>query len=136
MAESVGLIARFGLAGLLNTAIGFAVIAVLDAGLGLPPALANAAGYAVGMAVGFVLNRGFVFRSRTALPAAGLRYLIAAAGAFALNQGVLRVAGLALGNGRPQHLAAQLMAMAAYTVTLFFLCRVWVFRTITESPAG
>jgi putative flippase GtrA len=136
MAESVGLIARFGLAGLINTAVGFAVIAVLDAGLGLPPALANAAGYAVGMAIGFVLNRSFVFRSRTGLPAAGLRYLIAAAGAFVLNQGVLRVAGLALGGGRAQHLAAQLVAMAAYSVTLFFLCRLWVFRPFATSRAA
>ena len=136
MAESVGLIARFGLAGLVNTAIGFAVVVVLDPVLGLSPPLANAAGYAVGMTVGFVLNRGFVFRSQTGLPAAGLRYLIAAGCAFVLNQIVLRLAGAALGGGSAQHIAAQLMAMAVYSVALFFLCRLWVFRAPANSPTG
>jgi putative flippase GtrA len=133
MADTVGLVARFGVAGLVNTAVGFAVIALLDPVLGLPPPLANAAGYAVGVGVGFLLNRRFVFRSRTGLPASGLRYLIAALGAFVLNQLVLHVAGLALGAGPVRHLAAQLMAMAVYSVVLFFLCRFWVFRPTTES---
>jgi putative flippase GtrA len=136
MGDQVGLIARFGLAGLVNTAIGFAVVVVLDPVLGLAPALANAIGYAVGMAVGFILNRGFVFRSRGALPAAGLRYAIAAAAAFLLNQGVLRMAGAALGGGAAHRLAAQLMAMAAYSATLFLICRLWVFRPVADSPAA
>ncbi len=135
MADTVGQVARFGLAGLLNTAVGVAVIALLDPVMGLPPPLANAVGYAVGVSVGFVLNRGFVFRSRTGLPASGLRYLIAASGAFVLNQLVLHVAGLALGAGPVRHLAAQLMAMAAYSVAMFFLCRLWVFRPAANSPA-
>ena len=42
MREAVGLIARFGLVGLVNTAIGFAVVLLLDPILGVPPALANA----------------------------------------------------------------------------------------------
>jgi putative flippase GtrA len=136
MADTVGQIARFGLAGLVNTAVGFVVIALLDPVLGLPPPLANAAGYAVGVSVGFVLNRGFVFRSRTGLPASGLRYLIAALGAFVLNQLVLHVAGVALGGGPIRHLAAQLIAMAAYSVALFFLCRLWVFRPAADSSAA
>ncbi len=132
MRETVGLIARFGLVGLVNTAIGFAVVVLLDPILGLPPALANAASYAVGITVGFLLSRGFVFRSRTELPATGLRYGVAALGAFALNQAVLHVAGLALGGGAAQHIAAQLVAMAIYSVSFFLLCRLWVFRI----PAG
>jgi putative flippase GtrA len=136
MAESIGQIARFGLAGLVNTAIGFAVIALLDPVLGLPPPLANAAGYAVGMTVGFVLNRGFVFRSRTGLQATGPRYLIAALCAFVLNQLVLHATGLFLGAGPVRHLAAQLAAMAVYTVALFFLCRLWVFRAAADSSAA
>ncbi len=136
MADIVGLVARFGLAGLVNTAVGFAVIALLDPVLGVPPPLANAAGYAVGVGVGFVLNRGFVFRSRTGLPASGLRYLIAALCAFVLNQGVLHVAGMALGAGPVRHLAAQLTAMAVYSLALFFLCRLWVFRQAVDSSAA
>jgi putative flippase GtrA len=136
MRETVGLIARFGLVGLINTAIGFAVVVLLDPILGISPALANAASYAVGITVGFLLSRGFVFRSRAGLSATGLRYLIAALGAFALNQLVLRLAGLALGAGSAQHIAAQLSAMAVYSVAFFLLCRLWVFRSPAASPAA
>ena len=134
MGDAVGLIARFGLAGLVNTAIGFAVVVVLDPVLGLPPALANAIGYAVGMAVGFILNRGFVFRSQGALPATGFRYVIAALSAFALNQGVLHLAGVAPGSGSVRRLIAQVMAMAVYSIALFAFCRLWVFKPATTSP--
>jgi putative flippase GtrA len=128
MREQVGLLLRYGLAGIVNTAVGFSAIVALDLGLGLPPALANAAGYALGLVVGFLLNRAFVFRSRGAIPTTGLRYLAAAAAAFVLNQAVLRAAGLALGAGRLQHLGAQALAMGCYTLALFLLCRLWVFR--------
>lgn len=133
MRDSVGLIARFGLAGLVNTGVGLAVVVVLDPVLGVSPAWANAIGYAVGMTVGFILNHGFVFRSQSGMQASGPRYLLAAVAAFALNQGVLRLAGLALGAGAIAHLAAQLLAMGAYSVALFVICRLWVFRTASPS---
>lgn len=136
MREAVGLIARFGLVGLVNTAIGFAVVLLLDPILGVPPALANAASYAVGITVGFLLSRNFVFRSRAGLSATGLRYLIAALGAFALNQLVLRLAGLALGAGSVQHIAAQLSAMAVYSAVFFVVCRLWVFKAAAALPAA
>jgi len=136
MREQIGLLARFGLAGLVNTAVGFAVVVVLDPGLGVPPAMANAVGYLVGMAVGFILNRGFVFRSSHGVPASGLRYAIAAIAAFVLNQVVLRLAGAALGAGAAQHAAAQLCAMATYSVALFLACRFWVFRAVAPSSTA
>ena len=136
MREALGQLARFGAAGLINTAVGFAVIAGLDVGLGLNPALANACGYALGIALGFVLNRGFVFRSRTGVTASAARFLTAALLAFAINQGVLHLAGLILGAGGPQHLAAQLAGMAAYTTTLFLICRIWVFRPSRDLTAA
>jgi putative flippase GtrA len=136
MRETVGLIARFGLVGLVNTAIGFAVVVLLDPVLGVPPALANAASYTVGITVGFLLSRNFVFRSRARLSATGLRYLIAALGAFALNQVVLRLVGLALGAGSIQHIAAQLSAMAVYSAVFFLVCRLWVFKAVASLPAA
>lgn len=130
MAERDGLLAlvsRFGLAGLITTAAGFAVIAALDVGLRLHPALANAGGYAVGIPLGFALNRGFVFRHGGAIRRAGLRYATAIALALLLNQLALGLAGAALGPGAAQHLAAQLAGMAAYTVVNFLTFRFWVF---------
>jgi putative flippase GtrA len=119
---------RYGAAGLLNTAIGFAVIAALDLGLAVNPFLANAAGYAVGLAIGFVLSRGFVFRHNGALAPAGVRYLAGFAACFALNQAVLALAHALLPDTPLVHLAAQLAGMAAYTASFFLICRYWVFR--------
>jgi putative flippase GtrA len=124
----VGQAARFGLAGLVSTMVGFAVIAVLDAGLHVAPPLANAAGYLVGVPVGFLLNRGYVFRHGGAIGAAGLKYVAAVVVAFGLNQLVLRLAGQVLGPAALAHLAAQLAGMATYTLTTFLLGRYWVFR--------
>jgi putative flippase GtrA len=136
MLERLRLLARYGAAGLVNTGVGFAVVILLDPVLGVAPALANAAGYAVGMAVGFVLNRFYVFRRGGPLPEVGARYAIVVAAAFTLNQGVLWQAGRVLGGGSMQHLAAQLAAIATYSIALFVLCQIWVFRAAPEAPAA
>ena len=131
MVEGRGLIgqaSRFGVAGVVTTLAGFAVIAGLDVGLHAAPALANAAGYAVGVPLGFVLNRSFVFRHDGAVARTALKYGAAIALGFSLNQLVLRLAGAALGPGALQHLAAQLAAMATYTGANFLTFRSWVFR--------
>jgi putative flippase GtrA len=128
-APLLGQLSRFGLAGIVNTGIGLAVILALDLGLGVNPQAANAAGFAVGIATSFALSRGFVFRHRGTIGEAGARYVAATAAAFVLNQGVLAIAGWALDDGALARTASQLAAMAAYTVTLFLLCRRWVFGT-------
>ena len=132
----IGLLARFGLAGLANTIVGFAVIMGLEFGLKLDPALANAGGYAVGLVLGFVLNRGFVFRSDAGGGAAA-RYLLAFAFAFLVNQAVLAAAHAVLGQAGPMKVAAQLSGMVVYTGLMFLVCRYWVFtRDANASTAG
>jgi len=125
----IGLISRYGLAGVVNTAVGYAVIAGLDVGLHVPPHLANATGYLVGLGVGFVLNRKFVFHYHSRGRATALRYGLVFLAAFALNQLVLHMVVTLLGPGRLQHLCAQLCGMAVYTLAMFPACRFWVFRT-------
>ena len=119
---------RFGLVGALNTGVGLAIIATLDLGFHVDPHLANAAGYAVGIAIGFSLNRGFVFKSDGHIGRTGAKYLVAVAIGFAVNQGVLFVASHLYGEMALARLAAQLTAMAVYTVLVFGLCRMWVFK--------
>ena len=114
---------RFAIAGTANTAVGLGITLGLQFGAGVPPHLANAAGYAAGLFLGFVLSRRFVFRAQ----GSPLRYGIAVALAFALNQVVLAVAGRALGDAPTAAVAAQVLASASYTVLLFMLSRVWVF---------
>jgi len=126
--REAGLLARFGGAGVLTTALGLAVIMSLDVGLGLDRRLANAAGYLAGAALGLVLQKTFVFRQPAHAKGAAARYVAVMLFAFALNQAVLTAAGLALPQDRLGHALAQLTAMGTYTATQFALFRLWVFR--------
>jgi putative flippase GtrA len=123
----IGLISRFGLTGLINTGVGFVTAAGLDVGLHVAPALANTAGYLVGVPVSFVLNRTFVFKHHQSITATMPKYFASVALAFTLNQIVLHLAGAALGPGADQHIAAQLCGMATYTAVNLVICRFWVF---------
>jgi putative flippase GtrA len=118
---------RYGVAGVLNTLVGFSIIVALDVGLHLPAHLANAIGYAVGICVSFALSKFFVFKARKTTRSAPVRYVIAVAGAFALNQGVLTVAKLVLPSGALWSVAAQGAAAVSYTGALFLLSHFWVF---------
>ena len=122
------LLSRFGLAGLVNTAIGLSAIAALDLGLNVDPHIANAVGFLGGIASGYALNREFVFQSRDAHTAVGWRYVATVALGFAANQIVLTLAGGVLGEGDLAHLAAQGSGMATYTSLTFLLYRFWVFN--------
>jgi putative flippase GtrA len=124
----VGAAVRYGAAGLVNTAVGFSVIALLDFVLDVNPFVANAAGYAVAVGLGFVLSRGFVFRDQGRLAPAGVRYMVAVILAFGLNQLMLALARLVLPEAGWGGVAAQLAGMATYTASLFLLGRFWVFR--------
>jgi len=119
---------RFNIAGLANTIVGFGIIAALDIGMRVRPLIANVAGYAAGIALSFVLNRHFVFRSRRIAKISGPRFLISAAIAFSANLAVLAVAGHFLGEAAPFRLAAQALGMSVYTLILFLLGRFWAFN--------
>jgi len=120
------LLARFLGSGVVNTLLGFAVIFALMAA-GVRPLWANISGYATGFVLGFLLSRSFVFRSKGRFVAQSLRYLMSFALCFALNLVVLQM-GL-------QHLAAipaQVLASTAYTFSMFFLARLWIYRNAPE----
>lgn len=121
------LLARFGAAGLVNTALGFLVIEALDVGLGVQANLANGCGYAVGLATGFFLNRGFVFRYQGGRGVV-TRYLITVQFAFLVNQAVLAAVHHLLGPAPLMRTTAQLAGMVTYTILTFVICRQWVFK--------
>lgn len=122
---------RFLGVGLLNTALGLAVIYAVMLVPGASPALANAVGYAVGLALSFALHRAWTFgcqgRSVVLLP----EYLLAVAVSYALNLSVLLGA---LSYLRMNPFLAQLAGVAVYTPSLFALSRWWVFRA--RGPHG
>jgi putative flippase GtrA len=116
---------RFGLTGLANSALGWAVI---FGGLwaGMSGLAANAAGYAVGLVLSFTLNRRFVFGVTGKVRAPELlRFLAAFAIAYGANLAVLFAAEGMLGADNP---LAQLPAIAAYVAIFFLLSQFVVFR--------
>lgn len=127
---------RYGVAGVFNTLVGFSIILALDLGLHLDPHLANAIGYAVGICVSFVLSKVFVFKARRTTRSAPVRYVIAVAIAFGLNQGVLTLAKLFLPTGKLWSVAAQGSAAVTYTAVLFLLSHFWVFAHSEEAEAS
>ncbi len=127
--EAAMLLSRFASVGLFNTLLSLLVIMGLDRGFGADPQAANAAGYAVGIASGFVLSRRFVFRSRASGRATAPKYLLTVLAGFGLNQLVLLAARRGLAGLPFDHLLSQLCAMASYTLSVFAACRFWVFRT-------
>jgi putative flippase GtrA len=122
---------RFGIAGIANTAVGGCAIVLLEWGCGLAPSAANLGGFAVGIALGFILNNAFVFGVRSQDIPTFVRYVMAFGLAFGLNQLVLAaltrtqsaVVGLFL---------AQAIALATYSLAHFVLCRLWVFSRSRE----
>nr|WP_166176088.1 GtrA family protein [Altererythrobacter segetis] len=76
---------RFGIVGVVNTAVGLAVIyGALFAGLG--DFASNALGYGCGLALSFVLHRGWTFAGRTrSLPRDSVGFVLAWGAAYAAN---------------------------------------------------
>lgn len=121
---------RFALAGLANSAVGWAVI---FGGLwaGLSGLVANAAGFGVGLVLSFTLNRRFVFGLTGAVQGREVaKFLAAFAVAYAANVAVLSAAQSSLGSDNP---LAQLPAIGVYALIFFLLSQLFVFRpAVTE----
>ena len=113
---------RYGVVGLLNTVIGLSVIWGLMRA-GLAPVPANMLGYAAGLTISFFLNRTWTFRAPIAPGQIG-RYLVAFVLSYGLN---LLILTCALYLWRGDGYLAQLVAVGAYTVAFFLLCRTFVF---------
>ncbi len=116
-------VGRYGIAGALNSVVGFSVIFGLQA-LGVLPWIANAIGYAIGFVIAFTLQKVFVFESAERMSSELKRFVVAFVLAFSANQLTL-YALLSLG---VNPYLAQLTAIGVYIVSMFFLSRNWVFR--------
>ena len=120
----MAMVSRFLVVGLLNTAFGYAII-LLGLKLGLGDYLANAAGYAAGLALSYGLNRRWTFAvtTRPTLAEAG-RFGLVAIAAYAVNIGVLY---LARSMGFVDSPLAQAAAMLCYSIVFFLLSRFFAF---------
>jgi putative flippase GtrA len=129
MSRTAAELSTYILVGLVNSAVGLAVIfAALTLGLG--DLAANAAGYAVGLALSFFLNGRWTFRQRHLGAAQLWRFGLVTAVAYLANVLALLAARDVW---RLDHRLAQLCAMAAYTLVGFVGARAFAFRT-RQSP--
>ncbi|RYF28397.1 MAG: GtrA family protein [Comamonadaceae bacterium] len=80
---------RFAMVGVLNTALGYAVIFGCMYLLGIGAVVSNVLGYAVGLVVSYSLNRSFTFRSSGARRAEMIRFVAIFLLAYLANLGVL-----------------------------------------------
>ncbi len=119
---------RFGVVGLVNTAIGllaiYTVIFFFDAG----PAIANAIGYAIGLSVSFALNRIWTFGDKRSYGKMLPRFLLVAAISYLLNLSVVLLSTHHFGVGP---YLVQLLGIGVYTVAMFAGCKWLVFQAPT-----
>lgn len=116
---------RYGVVGVVNTCVGYALFWVGLRLFGLGPNAANAVSYAICLCLSFMLNRSFVFNSAGPAKHAAWRFALAFCVAFSLNQAILW--GLLWGGWLSPEIA-QLFAMVAYTVLFYLLSKFFVFR--------
>ncbi|MBB4571688.1 GtrA family protein [Rhizobium leucaenae] len=115
---------RFGVVGLANTSIGLLTIYATIYFLGSPPLAANAIGYAIGFAISFVLNRRWTFEDTLSISHVLPRYFLAAASSYILNFIAVFIC-LHYFNVNPYF--SQLVGIALYTISMFFISKFFVF---------
>jgi putative flippase GtrA len=119
---------RYGAVGLLNTAVGYGVIALAMVA-GLSPEAANPVGYGCGLLCSFILNSRFTFADRARDRGQALRFGLSFILAYGLNFAALHLAIEA----SVEKFVAQALAMVVYQVSFFLMMRLFVFATPAEA---
>ncbi len=120
---------KFGVVGISNTLLAFAVYTLLIKVFGVWYVAASGIGFAVGAVNGFLLNRKWTFKEHTGDALTPVRWAIVQSCGLACNLGLvyLFVSGAGLGE-----LVGQAFATAIVTVLTFAVNRSWTFRTPPE----
>ncbi|MDO8652456.1 MAG: GtrA family protein [Undibacterium sp.] len=119
-----GLIGRYLLSGVGNTLVGFGLIFGLM-WAGVSAYAANIAGYSLGLVMGFMLSRSFVFNAAGAVSRQMLRYGLAFAACVGLNIVVLAIA---LEFMQINRFVSQCLAAGSYTAAMYLMNRFYVFE--------
>ena len=117
---------RFGMVGLVNTAIGLNTIYAVMFFFKVGPGIANVVGYAIGLTVSFLLNRAWTFSNKRPIALVLPKYLLVAAICYLLNLGAVLTA-ISYFSANPY--LAQLLGVSIYTVCMFLSCRWFVFAS-------
>ncbi|QPC95365.1 GtrA family protein [Mesorhizobium sp. INR15] len=123
---------RFGVVGLLNTAVGYATILV-GLKLGLGDIVANATGYAAGLTLGFFLNRQWTFARADGFRSGILaRYAMTFAVAYGAN---LTIVIGAVSAGILENPYVHLAGNCLYSVIFYLGSAHFVFVERESNPA-
>jgi putative flippase GtrA len=117
---------KFGIVGVSNTLLTFAVYTTLLKVFGVWYLAASAVGFIVGATNGFLLNRRWTFREHVGDALTPVRWAIVQGCGLAVNEGLLY---LFVHGARLDKLLAQAFATVVVTISTFFANRAWTFRT-------
>lgn len=116
---------KFLVVGVLNTLIGLLAIYFCKWLLGFSDVLANISGYLIGLAVSFILNRGWTFEHSGAVLPALLRFIAIFVLAYLFN---LATVLTAMNVFNVNAYMAHAIGIAPYTVIFYFGSRYFAFR--------
>lgn len=117
---------KFGIVGVSNTLVAFAVYTVLLKIFGVWYVAASGIGFAVGAVNGFLLNRRWTFREHSGDALTPVRWAIVQSCGLGLNLGLVYLFVHDVGL---DELVGQIPATAIVTVLTFTANRSWTFRT-------
>jgi putative flippase GtrA len=120
---------KFGIVGVSNTLISFAVYTLLLKAFGVWYVAASGIGFAVGAINGFLWNRAWTFRGHVGDALTPVRWFVVQSCGLLVNLGLvyLFVDGLGL-----DELTGQAATIAIVTVLTFFVNRAWTFKGAGE----
>ncbi|GBU08747.1 polysaccharide synthesis protein GtrA [Bacteroidales bacterium] len=126
---------KYGLVGLLNTAITALVIGLMmwavfglsmeDHASGRELFISNIVGYLAGLINGFLMNRRWTFKSNVSLRSGATKFLLAFAICYPIQYYVV---SLLNSNGAVDSYFCQLFGMLVYTALNFLLNKYYTFR--------
>lgn len=128
---------KFGIVGVSNTLIFFAVYTLLLKVFGVWYVAASGIGFAVGAVNGFLWNRAWTFKGHVGDALTPVRWFVVQTSGLLVNLGLvyLFVDGAGLGK-----LEGQAVTIVIVTLLTFFANRAWTFRghgdaVLAEAPA-
>jgi putative flippase GtrA len=116
---------KFGIVGVSNTLLAFAIYTVLLKVFGVWYLAASAIGFVVGAVNGFLLNRRWTFAGHVGDSLTPVRWGVVQGCGLALNEGLLY---LFVDGASIEKLLSQAFATAIVTVITFLVNRAWTFR--------
>jgi putative flippase GtrA len=116
---------KFGVVGISNTLLTFAVYTLLLKVFGVWYILASAIGFVIGATNGFLLNRKWTFAGHVGDSLTPVRWGIVQGCGLGINLGLLY---LLVHDAKLDKLLAQAAATVVVTVSTFLVNRAWTFR--------